>query len=88
MAMGIPKRFSASQIVKTFSSWTFFDPILIFAMRYQKLIARLNYAGFYYFRLLFVSVDEQFFSFLTGFIVWLKSCEASLLSGNWQSGPR
>jgi len=23
----------------------------------------------YYFRLLFVSVDEQFFSFLTGFIV-------------------
>jgi len=25
--------------------------------------------GFYYFRLLFVSVDKQFFSFLTGFIV-------------------
>ena len=25
-------------------SWTFFDPLLIFAMRYQKLIARLNYA--------------------------------------------
>jgi len=24
-------------------SWTFFDPLLIFAMRYQKLIARLNY---------------------------------------------
>jgi len=49
-------------------------------MRYQKLIARLNHAhmtqgsymvrmGFYYFRLLFVSVDEQFFSFLTGFII-------------------
>ena len=42
----------------------------------------------YYFRLLFVSVDEQFFSFLTGFLVWLKSCAARLLSGNWQSGPR
>jgi len=25
-------------------SWTFFDPLLIFTMRYQKLIARLNYA--------------------------------------------
>jgi len=25
-------------------SWTFFDPLLIFAMRYQKLIAPLNYA--------------------------------------------
>jgi len=32
-------------------------------MRYQKLIARLNYTGFYYFRLLFISVDEQFFRF-------------------------
>jgi len=42
----------------------------------------------YYFRLLFVPVDEQFFSFLTGFIVWLKSCAARLHSGNWQSGPR
>jgi len=28
------------------------------------------------------------FSFLTGFIVWTKSCAARLLSGNWQSGPR
>jgi len=44
--------------------------------------------GFYYFCLLFVFVDKQFFSFLTGFIVWLKSCAARLLSGNWQSGPR
>jgi len=26
--------------------------------------------GFYYFCLLFVSIDEQFFSFLTDFIVW------------------
>jgi len=25
-------------------SWTFFDPLLIFVMRYLKLIARLNYA--------------------------------------------
>jgi len=25
-------------------SFTFIDPLLIFAMRYQKLIARLNYA--------------------------------------------
>jgi len=33
------------------------------------------------------TVDEQFFSFLRGFIVWLKSCAARLLSGNWQSGP-
>jgi len=42
----------------------------------------------YYFRLLFVSVDEQCFSFLTGFIVWPKSSVSRLLSGNWQSGPR
>jgi len=42
----------------------------------------------YYFLLLFVSVDEQFLSFLTGFRVWLKSCAARLLSGNWQSGRR
>jgi len=35
----------------------------------------------YYFRLLFVSVDELFFSFLTGFIARLKSCAARLLSG-------
>ena len=28
------------------------------------------------------------FSFLTSFIVWLKSCAARLLSGNWQSDPR
>ena len=41
-----------------------------------------------YFSLLFVSVDDQFFSFLTGFIVCLRSCVAHLLSGNWQSGPR
>jgi len=44
--------------------------------------------GFYYFRLLFVSVDEQYFSFLTGFIIWQKSCAARLLSGNRKSGPR
>ena len=25
---------------------------------------------------------------LTAFIVWLNSCAARLLSGNWQSGPR
>ena len=38
--------------------------------------------------LLIFYVDEQFFSFLTGFIVWLKSCATRLLSGNWQSGPQ
>jgi len=25
-------------------SWTFLDPLLIFAIRHQKLVARLNYA--------------------------------------------
>jgi len=28
------------------------------------------------------------FSFSKSIIVWLKSCAARLLSGNWQSGPR
>jgi len=63
-------------------SWTFFDQLLIFAMRYQKLIARLNYvlarlnhcssvkkADSPIKSLFIISVDEHFFSFLTGFTV-------------------